>query len=102
MHGAMLAAIFKAVRENTVPESCVGIYSTGTKDKMGCDIPRFIEFRSLFCQSCGPDTRSPAMSSCQIRLAHGASPSMTTTCHTSRLLGVMPSLPPRLLRQALK
>ena len=47
MHDALLAAIFKAVHEDTVPESCVGTYSTGTKDKMGCDIPRFIEFRLL-------------------------------------------------------
>ena len=47
MHDAMLAAIFKAfkaVHEDTVPESCVETYSTGTKDKMGCGIPRFIEF----------------------------------------------------------
>ena len=47
MRDAMLAAIFKAVHEDTVPESYVGIYSTGTKDKMVCDTPRFIEFRSL-------------------------------------------------------
>ena len=40
MHDAMLAAIVKAVHEDTVPESSAGIFSTGTKDKMGCKIPR--------------------------------------------------------------
>ena len=33
-HDATLTAIFKAARENTVPESYVGISSTGTKGKM--------------------------------------------------------------------
>ena len=48
MHDAMLAAIFKAVHEGNVLESCVGSYSTRTKKgKMGCDIPRFIEYRWL-------------------------------------------------------
>ena len=51
MHDSMLAAIFKAVHEDTAPESYEGVYSSSTKDKMGCDIPRFI---------------SPAMSMCSI------------------------------------
>ena len=37
----------RQMHEDTVPESCAGIYSTGTKDKMGRDAPRFVEFRSL-------------------------------------------------------
>ena len=47
MHDAMLAAIFKAVHEDTVPDSYVGLDSTAAQDKMGCGIPRFIKFRSL-------------------------------------------------------
>ena len=43
----MLSAIFKSVFEDTVPESAVGIYSSGEKDRMGCDIPKVIDFRSL-------------------------------------------------------
>ena len=47
LHDAMLSAIFKSVFEDTVPDSAVGIYSSGKKDRMGCDIPKFIDFRSL-------------------------------------------------------
>ena len=47
LHDAMLSAIFKSVFEDTVPDSAVGIYSSGEKDRMGCDIPKVIEFRSL-------------------------------------------------------
>ena len=47
MHDSMLAAIFKAAHEDTVPESCAGTYSSDTKDEMGCDIPKVIDFRSL-------------------------------------------------------
>ena len=47
IHDAMLAAIFKAVHEDTVPESYARIYSSGAKGKMGCDIPKVIDFRSL-------------------------------------------------------
>ena len=44
-----LQAIFKAMHEDTVPESYVGIYSSGKKDRMGCDIPKVVDFtiRSL-------------------------------------------------------
>ena len=47
LHDAMLSAIFKAVFEDTVPDSAVGIYSSGEKDRMGCEIPKVIDFRSL-------------------------------------------------------
>ena len=47
IHDCMLAAIFKAVHEDTVPESYARIYSSGTKDKMGCDIRKVIDFTSL-------------------------------------------------------
>ena len=47
LHDAMLSAIFKSVFEDTVPDSAVGIYSSGKKDRMGCDIPKVIDFRSL-------------------------------------------------------
>ena len=47
LHDAMLSAIFKSVFEDTVPDSAVGIYSSGEKDRMGCDIPKVIDFRSL-------------------------------------------------------
>ena len=49
LHDAVLAAIFKSVHEDTVPETYVdvGIYSSGKKGRMGCDIPKVIEFRSL-------------------------------------------------------
>ena len=47
LHDVMLAAIFKAVREDTVPKSYVGICSSGKKDRMGCDIRKVIDFRSL-------------------------------------------------------
>ena len=47
LHDAMLSTIFKAVFEDTVPDSAVGIYSSGEKDRMGCDIPKVIDFRSL-------------------------------------------------------
>ena len=47
LRDAMLSAIFKSVFEDTVPDSAVGIYSTGEKDRMGCDIPKVIDFRSL-------------------------------------------------------
>ena len=40
VHDAMLTAIFKAVHEDSVPESYLGKYSTDTKDRMGCDIAR--------------------------------------------------------------
>ena len=43
----MLSTIFKSVFEDTVPDSAVGIYSSGEKDRMGCDIPKVIDFRSL-------------------------------------------------------
>ena len=42
LHDAMLSAIFKSVFEDTVPDSAVGIYSSGKKDRMGCDIPRLL------------------------------------------------------------
>ena len=47
LHDDMLSAIFKSVFEDTVPDSAVGIYSSGEKDRMGCLIPKVIEFRSL-------------------------------------------------------
>ena len=47
MRDALLTAIFKAVHENSVSESYLGIYSTDAKDRTGCGIPRFTEFRSL-------------------------------------------------------
>ena len=47
LHDDMLSAIFKSVFEDTVPDSAVGIYSSGEKDRMGCDIRKVIEFRSL-------------------------------------------------------
>ena len=34
-------------RSMTCHESYLGIYSTYAKDRMGCEIPMFIEFRSL-------------------------------------------------------
>ena len=37
LHDAMLANIFKAVYEDTVPESYAGIYSSGKKDRVGCE-----------------------------------------------------------------
>ena len=43
----MLSAIFKSVFEDTVPDSAVGIYSSGEKDRMGCIVPKVIDFRSL-------------------------------------------------------
>ena len=43
----MLAAIFKSVFEDTVPENAVGIYSSGKKDRMGCEIPKVIDFQTL-------------------------------------------------------
>ena len=47
LHDDMLSAIFKSVFEDTVPDSAVGIYSSGEKDRMGCSIPKVIDFRSL-------------------------------------------------------
>ena len=47
LHDDMLSAIFKSVFEDTVPDSAVGIYSSGEKDCMGCTIPKVIDFRSL-------------------------------------------------------
>ena len=47
LHDNMLSAIFKSVFEDTVPDSAVGIYSSGEKDRMGCSIPKVIDFRSL-------------------------------------------------------
>ena len=47
LHDDMLSAIFKSVFEDTVPDSAVGIYSSGEKDRMGCDIFKVIDFRSL-------------------------------------------------------
>ena len=47
LHDAMLSAIFKSVFEDAVPDSAVGIYSSGRKDRMGCDVPKVIDFRSL-------------------------------------------------------
>ena len=38
LHDDMLSAIFKSVFEDTVPDSAVGIYSSGEKDRMGCAI----------------------------------------------------------------
>ena len=47
LRDAMLSTIFKSVFEDTVPDGAVGIYSLGEKDRMGCDIPKVIDFRSL-------------------------------------------------------
>ena len=47
LHDAMLSAIFKSVFEDTVPDNAVGIYSLREKDRMGCEIPKVIEFRSM-------------------------------------------------------
>ena len=47
LHDDMLSAIFKSVFEDTVPDSAVGIYSSGEKDRMGCSVPKLIDFRSL-------------------------------------------------------
>ena len=47
LYDDMLSAIFKSVFEDTVPDSAVGIFSSGEKDRMGCDIPKVIDFRSL-------------------------------------------------------
>ena len=47
LHDAMLSAIFKSVFEDTVPDSAVGIHSSGKKDRMGCDIPKVIDFQPL-------------------------------------------------------
>ena len=47
LHDAMLAPIFKSVFEDTVPENYVGIYSSEKKDRMGCEIPKVIDFRAL-------------------------------------------------------
>ena len=47
LYDDMLSAIFKSVFEDTVPDSAVGIYSSGEKDRMGSDIPKVIDFRSL-------------------------------------------------------
>ena len=47
LHDNMLSAIFKSVFEDTVPDSAVGIYSSGEKDRMGCSVPKVIDFRSL-------------------------------------------------------
>ena len=47
LHDAMLSAIFESVFEDAVPDSAVGIYPSGDKDSMGCDIPKVIDFRSL-------------------------------------------------------
>ena len=47
LHDAMLSTIFKSVFEDIVPDSAVGIYSSGKKDRMGCEIPKIIDFRSL-------------------------------------------------------
>ena len=47
LHDDVLSAIFKSVFEDRVPDSAVGIYSSGEKDRMGCDIPKVIDFRSL-------------------------------------------------------
>ena len=47
LHDDMLSAIFKSVFEDTVPDNAVGIYSSGEKDRMGCDIFRVIDFKSL-------------------------------------------------------
>ena len=40
LHDDMLSAIFKSVFEDTVPDSAVGFYSSGEKDRMGCSIPK--------------------------------------------------------------
>ena len=47
MQDAMLAAIFKAVREETVPESYVGSVPQAPRTKVGCDIVKIGDFRSL-------------------------------------------------------
>ena len=47
LHDDMLSAILKSVFEDTVPDNAVGIYFSGEKDRMGCDIPKIIDFRSL-------------------------------------------------------
>ena len=39
LHEDMLSAIFKSVFEDTVPDSAVGIYSSGEKDRVGCTVP---------------------------------------------------------------
>ena len=47
MHDAMLSMNSKAVHEDSMFDLHLGIYSTGSKDRMGCEIPKFIEFRSV-------------------------------------------------------
>ena len=37
----------EALYEDTVPESYAGIYSSRKKDRIGCEVPKDIEFRSL-------------------------------------------------------
>ena len=76
LHDAMLSTIFKSVFEDTVPDSAVGIYSSGTKDRMGCEIPKVIDFRSLpigvqddlmkaeILRQCGLDIGFQATSAC--------------------------------------
>ena len=73
LHDSMLSVIFKSVFEDTVPDNAVGIYSLG---RMGCDIPKVIDFRSLpngvqddlmkaeTSRQCGHDTGSLATSAC--------------------------------------
>ena len=76
LHDAMLAAIFKAICEDTVPESYAGIYSSGKKDRVGCEISksliselcrRMFSMTSCvrrFSRQCGPPTGSQATSVC--------------------------------------
>ena len=51
MHDAILTMIFKAVHEDSILGLHFEMDSTGSKDRMGCEIPRFID------QQCGPATR---------------------------------------------
>ena len=135
MHNAVPAAIFKAVREDTVPESYVypcarrtprsrriGIWNVQWACLLVLEPPATVWLSSMpvnwiySCSGTGLVGYSPnalegwtirtlegsRTSSCQIQSAHGTSLSMMTTWPTSRLLIVMPSLPPRLLHQVLK
>ena len=42
LHDAMLSAIFKSVFEDTVPDSAVGIYSSGRRTAWGVTFPRLL------------------------------------------------------------
>ena len=76
LHDAMLAAIFKAIFEDTVPESYAGIYSSGRKRAWAvrCQMSsssalcrRMFRMTSCvrrFSRRCGPATGSQATSVC--------------------------------------